>query len=39
MQNWQNEFLAIGSIVILSISLKEKGSPESKPLNMPHHEN
>lgn len=35
-QNWQSEFLAVASIVILSIWLREKGSPESKPVNAPH---
>jgi hypothetical protein len=35
-QNWQSEFLAIGSMVVLSIFLREKNSPESKPVNMPH---
>jgi hypothetical protein len=38
-QNWQSEFLAVASIVILSIWLREKGSPESKPVDMPHSEN
>ncbi|GAB0157915.1 hypothetical protein CHRYSEOSP005_32090 [Chryseobacterium sp. Alg-005] len=38
-QNWQSEFLAVASIVILSIWLREKGSPESKPVDMPHNEN
>ncbi|SDR11021.1 hypothetical protein SAMN05421664_3597 [Chryseobacterium soldanellicola] len=37
-QNWQSEFLAVFSIVILSIWLREKGSPESKPVDMPHDE-
>lgn len=37
-QNWQSEFLAVASIVILSIWLREKGSPESKPVDMPHNE-
>jgi hypothetical protein len=37
-QNWQSEFLAVASLVILSIWLREKGSPESKPVDMPHHE-
>jgi len=37
-QNWQSEFLAVASIVILSIWLREKGSPESKPVDMPHKE-
>lgn len=35
-QNWQSEFLAVASIVLLSIWLREKGSPESKPVDMPH---
>jgi len=38
-QNWQSEFLAIGSMVVLSIFLREKDSPESKPVNLPHAEN
>jgi hypothetical protein len=37
-QNWQSEFLSIGAIVILSIFLRQKGSPESKPVAAPHHE-
>ena len=32
-QNWQSEFLAIGSIVLLSVWLRQKGSPESKPVD------
>jgi hypothetical protein len=35
-QNWQSEFLAIFAIVVLSIWLREKGSPESKPVLAPH---
>ena|SRR5690606_34411031 len=38
-QNWQSEFMAVASIVLLSIWLREKGSPESKPVDMPHSEN
>jgi uncharacterized protein DUF6766 len=38
-QNWQSEFLAVGSMVVLSIFLREKGSKESKPLATPHGEN
>jgi len=38
-QNWQSEFLAVASLVILSVWLREKGSPESKPVDMPHGEN
>ena len=37
-QNWQSEFLAIGAMVILSIFLRQKGSPESKPVDAPHSE-
>jgi hypothetical protein len=37
-QNWQSEFLAIGSMILLSIFLREKGSPESKPVEAPHGE-
>lgn len=36
MQNWQSEFLAVLTIVVLSIWLRQKGSPESKPVNAPH---
>lgn len=32
LQNWQSEFLAVGSLMILSIWLRERGSPESKPV-------
>jgi uncharacterized protein DUF6766 len=35
-QNWQSEFLAIFAIVVLSIWLREKGSPESKPVAAAH---
>lgn len=35
-QNWQSEFLAVGSIVVLSIWLRQKGSPESKPVDAPY---
>ena len=38
LQNWQSEFLAVASIVILSIWLRQRGSPESKPVAAPHHE-
>ncbi|MBI2388176.1 MAG: hypothetical protein HYV09_01055 [Deltaproteobacteria bacterium] len=36
MQNWQSEFLAVLAIVLLSIGLRQRGSPESKPVNAPH---
>ena len=35
-QNWQSEFLAIGCMVVFSIYLRQKGSPESKPVDAPH---
>ena len=37
-QNWQSEFLSIGVLVVLSIFLRQKGSPESKPVDAPHEE-
>jgi hypothetical protein len=37
-QNWQSEFLSIGVLVILSIFLRQKGSPESKPVHVAHSE-
>lgn len=37
-QNWQSEFLAVASIVLLSIWLRQKGSPESKPVDAPYSE-
>lgn len=37
LQNWQSEFLAIASMAILSIYLRQRGSPESKPVSAPHH--
>lgn len=37
-QNWQSEFLSVASIVVLSIFLRQKGSPESKPVDAPHME-
>jgi Domain of unknown function (DUF6766) len=36
LQNWQSEFLAVGSIVVLTIFLRHKGSPESKSLDSPN---
>lgn len=35
-QNWQSEFLSVATIVILSIWLRQQGSPESKPVAAPH---
>jgi hypothetical protein len=37
-QNWQSEFLSTAVIVVLSIFLRFRGSPESKPVAAPHTE-
>jgi hypothetical protein len=37
-QNWQSEFLSIFAIVVLSIFLREQGSPQSKPVDAAHSE-
>jgi hypothetical protein len=36
LQNWQSEFLAVGSMAVLSIYLRQRGSPESKPVGTSH---
>ena len=36
LQNWQSEFLAVGSMVVLAIYLRQRGSPESKPVGASH---
>jgi hypothetical protein len=36
LQNWQSEFLAVGSMVVLAIYLRQRGSPEFKPVGAPH---
>jgi hypothetical protein len=36
LQNWQSEFLAVGSFAVLAIYLRQRGSPESKPVGAPH---
>lgn len=38
LQNWQSEFLAVGTLVVFSIYLRQRGSPESKPVGAPHEE-
>jgi hypothetical protein len=38
MQNWQSEFLAVGALIVLSIFLRQTGSPQSKPVATAHHE-
>jgi hypothetical protein len=37
-QNWESEFLSVFAIVVLSIFLREKGSPQSKPVDAPDSE-
>lgn len=34
-QNWQSEFLSVFAIVVLSVFLRQKGSPQSKPVDAP----
>ncbi len=36
LQNWQSELLAVGSMAVLSIYLRQRGSPESKPVGTSH---
>jgi hypothetical protein len=36
LQNWQSEFLAVASMAALSIYLRQRGSPESKPVGSSH---
>jgi hypothetical protein len=36
LQNWQSEFLAVGSMAILTVYLRQRGSAESKPVGAPH---
>jgi len=38
LQNWQSEFLAVASMVVFAIYLRERGSPESKPVGAAHHD-
>ncbi|MFN2611960.1 MAG: DUF6766 family protein [Solirubrobacterales bacterium] len=35
-ENWQSEFLAVGSFAVFAIYLRQRGSPESKPVGAPH---
>ena len=37
-QNWQSEFLSVFTLVVLSIYLRQIGSPQSKPVDAPHAE-
>ena len=36
LQNWQSEFLAIGTMAVLAIYLRQRGSSQSKPVGEPH---
>jgi hypothetical protein len=36
LQNWQSEMLAVGSMAIFTVYLRQRGSPESKPVGAPH---
>ena len=36
LQNWQSEFLAVGSFAVFAVYLRQRGSPESKPVGAPH---
>jgi hypothetical protein len=38
LQNWQSEFLAVGTLAVFTIYLRQRGSPESKPVGAPHDE-
>jgi hypothetical protein len=38
LQNWQSEFLAVGSMAVLAIYLRQRGSPESKPVAAPNED-
>lgn len=37
-QNWQSEFLSVFAIILLSVYLRQKGSPQSKPVDAPNDE-
>ena len=38
LQNWQSEFLAVGTMIAFSIFLRQRGSSESKPVGTPHEQ-
>jgi hypothetical protein len=38
-QNWQSEFLSVGVLAVLGVVLRQRGSPESKPVDARHAEN
>jgi hypothetical protein len=37
-ENWQSEFLSVVSLAILSIYFRQKGSPQSKPVDAPNYQ-
>ena len=37
-QNWQSEMLAVGSMAVFSVYLRQRGSPESKLVGAAHHD-
>jgi hypothetical protein len=37
-QNWQSEFLSVFAVVVFTIFLRQRGSPQSKPVAAPHFE-
>jgi hypothetical protein len=38
LQNWQSEFLAVGTMAVFTIYLRQRGSPESKPVGAPYNQ-
>ena len=38
LENWQSEFLAVGTLAVFTVYLRQRGSPESKPVGAPHDE-
>lgn len=38
LQNWQSEFMVVALLVWSSVYLRQRGSPESKPVAAPHSE-
>ncbi|WP_455359593.1 DUF6766 family protein [Streptomyces sp. SYSU K21746] len=36
LQNWQSELLAVAAMAILAVYLRQRGSPESKPVGTAH---
>ena len=38
LQNWQSEFMVVALLIAASVYLRQRGSPESKPVAAPHDE-